>query len=51
VIRRFCVPIATAVAAIVLAAPAVALPADQCVQVCSSRTDYQRCMSSCLESE
>jgi hypothetical protein len=51
VIRRFCVPFVTAVAAIVLAAPEVALPADQCVQWCSGRSDYQRCMSSCLETE
>jgi hypothetical protein len=51
VLRRLCVPFVTIVAAIVLAAPAVAMPADQCARWCSGRSDYQRCMSSCLETE
>jgi hypothetical protein len=51
VLRTICVPLATVFAAIVFAAPAVALPADKCAQICSNRSDYQRCMSSCLETE
>jgi hypothetical protein len=51
VLPRFCVPFVTAVAAIIVAAPAVSIPADQCARWCSGRSDYQRCMSSCLESE
>jgi hypothetical protein len=39
------------VSAIVFAAPAVAMPADKCAQWCAGHDDYQRCMSSCLESE
>jgi hypothetical protein len=51
VLPRLCVPFVAAVAAIVLAAPAVAMPADQCARLCSGHSDYQRCMSSCLETE
>jgi hypothetical protein len=51
VFPRLCVPFVTAVAAIIVAAPAVAMPADQCARLCSGHSDYQRCMSSCLETE
>jgi hypothetical protein len=49
-LRRLAVPFSVAIAALIFAAPVVAMPPDECPRWCAgqSGSDWQRCMRHCL---